>query len=79
MKPVGVQLATAIRPPGRATRTSSDAARAWSAVNITPIADSTTSNDPSAKARSSASPSTKSTSSTSAAARRRAMSTSSVT
>ena len=75
MKPVGVQLATAIRPPGRATRTSSDAARAWSAVNITPMAETTTSNDASGKGRSSASPTTKSTSSTSAVARRRAMST----
>jgi hypothetical protein len=32
-----------MRPPGRTTRSSSLAARAWSGANITPNVDSTTS------------------------------------
>ena len=40
MKPSGVQLAIAITPPGRQTRSSSAAARSWSAVNITPNVES---------------------------------------
>ena len=74
MNPVGVQLASEMRPPGRVTRTSSAAARAWSAANMTPIADSTWSNVPSAKGRSSAEASTKSIGRSSAPARRRATS-----
>ena len=38
MNPPGVQLASPIRPPGRHTRASSAAARAWSGANITPKA-----------------------------------------
>ena len=34
MKPSGVQLAMAMTPPGRHTRSSSSAARWWSAVNM---------------------------------------------
>ena len=39
MKPSGVQLASAIVPPGRVTRTSSAAARRWSGANIEPKTD----------------------------------------
>ena len=47
MKPSGVQLADAETTSRRHTRTSSAAAREWSALNITPMADSTRSKDPS--------------------------------
>ncbi len=56
MKPSGVQLASAIVPPGRVTRTSSAAARRWSGANIEPKTDTAASNDPSANGISSASP-----------------------
>jgi len=36
MKPAGVQLARPMRPPGRVTRASSDAAFSWFGVNMTP-------------------------------------------
>ena len=42
-KPSGVQLARAISPPGRHTRTSSAAACGWSGANIAPKTDSTAS------------------------------------
>ena len=45
MKPSGVQLASAIVPPGRQTRSSSAAACAWSGANIEPKTDVTASND----------------------------------
>jgi hypothetical protein len=41
MKPAGVQFASPTTPPLRHTRNSSSAARWWSAVNITPMAEST--------------------------------------
>ena len=41
--PVGVQLASAIWPPGRVTRASSAAAAWWSGANITPQVDETAS------------------------------------
>jgi hypothetical protein len=43
MKPSGVQLASPILPPRLTTRTISAAARSWSAVNITPKVETTTS------------------------------------
>src|SRR5262249_2404028 len=43
MKPPGVQLARPIFPPGLQTRVSSPAALSWSAVNITPKVETTTS------------------------------------
>jgi hypothetical protein len=55
MKPSGVQLARAIVPPGRHTRTSSEAAFAWSGANIEPNTDVTASNDASGKGSASAS------------------------
>ena len=60
MKPSAVQLATPMRPPGRQTRTSSAAARSWSAVNMTPIAETTKSNDSSSNGSASASATSKS-------------------
>jgi hypothetical protein len=45
--PVGVQLARTMLPRGRTTRTSSRAARAGSAANITPNTDVAASNSPS--------------------------------
>jgi hypothetical protein len=39
--PVGVQFTSPTTPPLRHTRSSSFAARWWSAVNITPMAEST--------------------------------------
>src|SRR4051812_29864257 len=59
--PAGVQLASAIRPPGLQTRASSDAALAWSGANIDPKIEVTASNEPSGKGRFSVSPSTNST------------------
>ncbi len=47
MKPGGVQLASPILPPGRHTRRSSEAARSWLGVNITPKVETTTSKLPS--------------------------------
>ena len=72
-KPVGVELARAMRPPGLVTRTSSAAAPAWSAANMTPIAETTTSNDASGNGSSSAGASISATARCSAAARARAM------
>ena len=60
MKPCGVQFAMAITPPGRQTRRSSAAARAWSAVNMTPKVESTTSKLASEKLKDSASSTLKS-------------------
>ena len=57
MKPAGVQLSSAIVPPGRQTRTSSAAVRSWSGTNIEPRQESTTSKAPSANGSSAASPS----------------------
>jgi hypothetical protein len=71
MNPSGVQLARPIRPPGFATRSSSDAARFWLGANITPKVDSTTSNVPAPKGRSSASASWVVIGKPSASARRR--------
>ena len=71
MNPCGVQLASAIVPPGRHTRTSSPAARSWSGANITPTTEITASKDASSNGSASASPSTKRTGSCSAAARSR--------
>ena len=48
LPPSGVQAATAIVPPGRATRTSSAAACSCRGANITPNVDSTRSKEPSA-------------------------------
>ena len=48
MKPCGVQLAMAIRPPGRVTRSNSAAARSGRAANIAPNIVTTESNVPSA-------------------------------
>ena len=45
MKPSGVQLASAIVPPGRVTRASSPAARGWSGANIEPKTDRVASKD----------------------------------
>ena len=45
MKPSGVQFARPTEPPRLQTRMSSDAARSWSGVNITPKIDSTLSKD----------------------------------
>ena len=75
--PSGVQLSSAIVPPGRHTRTSSSAATWWYGANITPIADITTSNEASANGRLSASATTQSSSSPAASARRRPSSSSS--
>ena len=55
MKPSGVQLASAMLPPGRQTRTSSSALRRWCGANITPIAESTWSNSLSSNGSDSAS------------------------
>jgi hypothetical protein len=41
--PVGVQFASAIRPPGRVTRASSRALASWSGENITPQVEETAS------------------------------------
>ena len=71
MKPAGVQLARAIVPPLRTTRSISLADRAWSGANITPNDDSTASKAPSSKGSASTSASRKVTFSRSAAARRR--------
>ena len=46
MKPSGVQLASAIVPPGPHTRSSSAAARQWSGANIVPKTEVTASNAP---------------------------------
>jgi hypothetical protein len=62
---------TPIVPPGRHTRTSSEAARSWSGANIAPIDEVTTSNSPSANGSASASASTHSSSSPRPAASRR--------
>ena len=43
MKPLGVQLARPILPPGLQTRSSSAAALSWLAVNITPKVETTAS------------------------------------
>ena len=72
MKPSGVQLASAIVPPGLQTRSSSAAARAWSGANIEPKTDVTASNEPSGNGSASASPSSNSTARPSASARRAA-------
>ena len=69
MKPSGVQLASAIVPPGRQTRSSSDAACAWFGANIEPKTEVTASNESSGNGSASASPSTSSRASPSAAAR----------
>ena len=45
MKPVGVQLARAIVPPGRQTRRSSAAALPWSGANIEPKTEVTASKE----------------------------------
>ena len=55
--PSGVQLASAIVPPGRVTRSSSAATRSWSGANIEPKTDVTASNEASANGSASASPS----------------------
>jgi hypothetical protein len=54
--PVGVQFASAIRPPGFVTRASSRALASWSGANITPHVDDTTSNVASGSASRSQSP-----------------------
>ena len=54
--PVGVQFASAIRPPGRVTRASSRAAASWSGANITPQVDETASKLASASSSCSQSP-----------------------
>ena len=71
MKPSGVQFAIAIVPPGLQTRSISDAALPWSAVNITPKVESTTSKLASGKRSASASSTRKSMACRSAAARAR--------
>jgi hypothetical protein len=68
--PLGVQLAMARVPPGRQTRSSSPAAAPWSAANIAPTLDSTTSKAPVSNGRSSAEPGTQSIRRPSAAAAR---------
>ena len=45
LPPSGVHAATAIVPPGRATRTSSAAATSCRGANIVPKVDSTRSNE----------------------------------
>ena len=75
--PSGVQLSRAIVPPGRQTRTSSSATAWWWGANIAPIADMTTSNEPSSNGRRSASASTQSSSTPAASARLRPASSSS--
>ncbi len=69
MKLSGVQLAIAMRPPGRVTRSISLAARAWSGANITPKVDSTTSKLASAYGSASTSATSKRTARFSASAR----------
>ena len=54
--PVGVQLASVIRPPLRVTRASSRADASWSGENMIPQVDETASKVPSATSRSSQSP-----------------------
>ena len=61
MKPSGVQLASAIVPPGRQTRSSSAAACSWSGANIEPKTDVTASKEASGNGSASASPSSSST------------------
>ena len=73
-KPSGVQLANAIVPPPRQTRTISAAVRRWSGANIAPTTEMTASNARSGKGSAWASPSTVSTPRPSAAARARARS-----
>ena len=75
MKPSGVQFAMAMVPPGRQTRSISAAARSWSAVNITPKVESTTSKRASAKVSASASSTAKAIAWRSAMARSLARST----
>ena len=79
MKPSGVQLASAIVPPGRTTRSSSAAERSWSGANITPTTENTASYSPSSHGSASASASRNRTGRCSAAARARPRSISSVT
>src|SRR3954454_5411230 len=54
-QPSGVQLAIAIVPPGRVTRTSSSATAWWFQANIAPNDESTVSNDASANGSAAAS------------------------
>jgi hypothetical protein len=54
--PVGVQLASAIRPPGFVMRASSPATASWSGANMIPQVDETLSKLASATSRFSASP-----------------------
>jgi hypothetical protein len=75
--PSGVQLSSAIVPPGRQTRTSSSAATWWCGANITPIADMTTSNVASSNGRCSASATAQSRSRSGDSTRRRPASSSS--
>ena len=68
MNPSGVQLASAIVPPGLQTRSSSAAACAWSGANIEPNTEVTASKEPSGNGSDSASPSSNSTERPSASA-----------
>jgi hypothetical protein len=56
MSPPGVQLTSAIVPPGAQTRTSSSAVTWWRGANWIPNTDTTRSNDASANGSASASP-----------------------
>ena len=73
-KPIGVQFAIAIKPPGLATRRNSRATNSGRGANIAPKVEITTSNDVSGNSSCSASPSRMSTFRFSFAARARACS-----